>query len=188
MLLNSERTNKVTHSCFQKLVRLFSSHHQLKDEEISMNKFVKFFVVFVFVALFAMSATAQNKTDNSNNKPSDKPTTQPEAKKEEPKKEEKNPLLDKWELIISAPGEDLDGTLTLEKDGDNYKGSVMTVLGEAPLKNIKIKDNTFTSDITVNVQGQSIEGTMSGELKEGKLKGDFNLPGIGVVPYTGKKP
>jgi hypothetical protein len=152
-----------------------------------MNKFVKIFVAFVFVALFAMSATAQNKTDNSNNKPSDKPATQPEVKKEEPKKEEKNPLLNKWSLIISAPGQDLDGTLTLEKDGDNYMGSVMTVFGEAPLKNIKIKDNTFTADITVNVQGQTMEGTMTGKIEEGKLTGDINLPGFPSVPYSGKK-
>lgn len=152
-----------------------------------MNKFVKFFVAFVFVALFAMSATAQNKTDNTNNKPADKPVTQPEAKMEESKKDEKNLLLNKWSLIISAPGQDLDGTLTLDKDGENYKGSVMTALGEAPLKNIKIKDNTFTADITVNVQGQTMEGTMTGKIEEGKLKGDINLPGIPVVPYSGKK-
>ena len=141
-----------------------------------MKKFAILCVTFIFVALFNVSTLAQGNL-----------ATASATKSNETKKED-SPLISNWEVIISAPGQDLAGTFKLEKDGDNFKGSLTTDLGEAPLKNIKIKDdNSFTADITVNAQGQTMEGTISGKLEEEKLKGDITLPGLGAIPYTGKK-
>jgi hypothetical protein len=136
-----------------------------------MKKLAIFCFSFIFVALFSVAAAAQENT----NKP-------------EEKKDEKNPLVANWEVTFAAPGQNIPGTFKLEKDGENYKGSVLTDLGEAPLKNIKIKDNTFTADITVNVQGQTMDGTMNGKLEAEKLSGELNLPGFPAITYTGKKP
>ncbi len=132
-------------------------------------------IAFIFVALFAVAASAQGGTE-----PPAKPKT------EEPKKEA-SPLLAKWDVVIAAPGQDYIGTLKLEKAGEAYKGSVTTELGEAPLANIKVEGDSFTSNITVNAQGQTLDGTMSGKLKDGKLSGVINLSAVGEIPYTGKK-
>lgn len=132
-----------------------------------MKKLAIICAVFVVTALVSVSVTAQTKT---------------EEKKE-------SALLATWSISIAAPGQELPGTFKLEKDGDNYKGSVTTDLsGESLLKNIKINDdNSFTADITVNVQGQNIEGTMTGKLADDKLSGELNLAGFGAIPYSGKK-
>jgi hypothetical protein len=140
-----------------------------------MKKLTILCVAFIFVALSAVSISAQAEKKD-------------EPKKDEPKKEEKSALVDNWEVTISAPGQELPGTLKIEKDGDNFKGAVVTALGEAPLKNIKIKDDSFTADMTANVQGQVYEGTMTGKLTDGKLAGEINLSGLGAIPYSGKKP
>ena len=133
-----------------------------------MKKLAILGIAFIFTALFIITASAQGATDE--------------------KKAETSALVATWDINISAPGQDLLGTFKLEKDGDNYKGAVNTELGEAPLKNIKIKDdNTFTADITVNVQGQSMEGTMTGKLADEKITGEINLTGFGAIPYSGKK-
>jgi hypothetical protein len=136
-----------------------------------MKKLTVLCVAFIFMALLAVSASAQ-----------------PEPKKEEPKKEEKSAIVGEWDVIISAPGQDLPGKLKIEKDGDNYKGAVITDLGEAPLKNIKVAADSFNSEMTANVQGQTFEGTINGKLAEGKLTGIINLTGLGEIPYSGKKP
>lgn len=99
-----------------------------------------------------------------------------------------SPLLGAWDVTISAPGQDLPGTLKISKAGENFAGSLTTDLGEAPLKNIKIKDDSFNADITADVQGQSMEGTMTGKLANEKLSGEITLSGLGAIPYTGKKP
>ncbi len=96
-------------------------------------------------------------------------------------------LLAKWDIVIAGPGQDIIGTLNLEKDGDEIKGAIVTEMGDAPLKNIKITENSFTADISTVMQGQSFDGTANGKLEEGKLSGVINLGGIGEIPYTGKK-
>ena len=93
----------------------------------------------------------------------------------------------KWQLIISAPGQDLPGSMVMSKEGNNYKGSVNTPLGEAPLTNIKVDGNQMKANITVNAQGQELSGTISGTLSDGGIKGEVSLPGLPAIPFTGKK-
>ena len=135
---------------------------------LCLKKLIILGIAFIFTALLTVSASAQGATDE--------------------KKAETSALIATWDITISAPGQDLVGTFKLEKDGENYKGAVNTDLGEAPLKNIKVNDDdTFTADITVNVQGQTMEGTMSGKLADEKISGEINLAGLGVISYAGKK-
>lgn len=134
-------------------------------------------VAFIFVSLFAVATSAQ-----------EKPGEPAKPKAEETKKTE-SAVLTKWDVTIAAPGQDYAGTLKIEKAGDVYKGSVTTELGEAPLAGIKVDGDSFTATITVNAQGQVIEGTMSGKAtKDGKISGEMVLNGLGSIPYTGKKP
>lgn len=137
------------------------------SDYLSMKKLAILSVTFIFAALFSISSLAQTSTD--------------ETKKE-------SPLLAKWDIIFSALGQEAPGTFKLEKDGDNFKGLVSKGLGDFSLKNIKVKDdNTFTSDVTVNFQGQSFVGTMNGKLDGDKLSGELNLLGLGAIPFAGKK-
>ncbi|MBX7170944.1 MAG: hypothetical protein K1X72_08305 [Pyrinomonadaceae bacterium] len=129
-----------------------------------MKKLAILCVTFIFVALFSVAVSAQT-----------------EEKKD-------SPLLTHWSVTISAQGQDLPGTIKLEKDGDNFKGGLTTDLGEAPFKNIKINaDNTFTAEVTANVQGQSFDGTVTGKLEGDKLSGEITLSGLGAFGYSGKK-
>lgn len=141
-----------------------------------MKKIAILCVAFISVALFAFSALAQGSS------------TTPTAKSEEKKSDDKSPLLASWEVSISAQGQEIPGTLKLEKDGDAFKGSLTTDLADSPFKNIKINaDNTFTAEMSANIQGQSFEGTVTGKLDGEKLTGEISLSGLGAFPYTGKK-
>lgn len=114
------------------------------------------------------------------------PADAPKPKADDTKKESAVVGV-KWDVVISAPGQDYAGTLRIEKAGEKFSGAVMTELGEAPLANIKIDGDAFSASITVNAMGQTIEGTMSGKVKDGKITGEMNLQGLGSIPYTGKK-
>ena len=143
-----------------------------------MKKSLIPFIAFMFVASFAVEASAQGNPPPPQEKPK---TVEPK------KKEEASPLLAKWDVVFAAPGQDYAGTFTLEKDKDSFKGTVATELGESPLSNIKVTGDSFTASIVVNAQGQSLDGTMSGKVADGKLTGDLNLSDVGAIPYTGKK-
>ncbi|HEX3101085.1 MAG TPA: hypothetical protein VHQ01_04810 [Pyrinomonadaceae bacterium] len=143
-----------------------------------MKKPLILFIAIICMALFAVAASAQGN-------PPPPPPEKPKA--DAPKKEEASPLLTKWDVVFAAPGQDYAGTLSLEKDKDSYKGSVVTELGEAPLSNIKVTGDSFTGNIVVNAQGQSLDGTISGKVADGKLNGELNLSALGAIPYSGKK-
>lgn len=134
-------------------------------------------LVFVFAGLLAITAAAQGGASGS-----------PAPGSEAPKKAADSPLVANWDVTVTAPGQELPGMLKLEKDGDGFKGTLVTDMGEAPLKNVKITEDSFTSEMTAIIQGQTFEGTMTGKLTDGKLAGEINLAGIGAIPYTGQKP
>ena len=140
-----------------------------------MKKQFALTIAFILVALFAVNTSAQGK-----------PAEPTKPKADETKKE--STLLTKWDVVISAPGQDYAGTLKLEKTADGFKGSVTTELGEAPLSGIKVDGDAFTGNIVVSAQGTTIEGTISGKAKDGKISGELVLNGLGNIPYTGKKP
>jgi len=110
---------------------------------------------------------------------------------EEPKKAESAALLSNWDIVISAPGQELAGTLKLAKDAEaKIKGSVITEFGESPVANVVINGDAFTGNITVSVQGSAYDGTITGTVKDGKLTGEISLSGLGAFAYSGaaKKP
>lgn len=101
---------------------------------------------------------------------------------------ETSPLVGTWKIVISAPGQEMPGTLTISSVADGkYEGSLTTDLGVVPLRNVVVNGESFTSEMTANVQGQSFEGTMNGNLKDSALTGEINLSGLGAIPYSGSK-
>ena len=157
-------------------VYLRSKNLSARTKEIIMKRQLTLCVAFIFVSLFAVTTSAQ-----------EKPAEPAKPKAEETKKTD-SAVLTKWDVVISAPGQDYAGTLKLEKDGTAFKGSVTTELGEAPLSGIKVDGDSFTAAIVVNAQGETIEGTMSGKAKDGKIRGEMVVHGLGSIPYSGKKP
>jgi hypothetical protein len=142
-----------------------------------MKRSILLCIAVLFVALSAVAVSAQgNNTDPAKPKGND------------PAKDTVSPLVATWNIVIAAPGQDMPGTLKIEKTGDVYKGSVVTDLGEAPLDTVKVDGDSFTAGITVNAQGQTMTGTINGKLKDDKLTGEISLAAVGVIPYTGKKP
>lgn len=145
----------------------------------------KLFTLAFAMMLGSMLATGVAAQDGKPAQPA-KPAEPTKPKADETKKTE-SAVLSKWEVSISAPGQEYAGVLKLEKTGDVYKGTLTTELGEAPLSGIKVDGDSFTSAIAVNAMGQTIEGTVSGKAKDGKISGELNLNGLGVIPYAGKK-
>ncbi|HMT07381.1 MAG TPA: hypothetical protein PKA82_05200 [Pyrinomonadaceae bacterium] len=97
-------------------------------------------------------------------------------------------VVAKWNVVFAAPGQDVSGTITIEKVGDVFKGNAVTEYGDAPMSDVKVAGDTFSGKIVVNAQGQAFSGTISGGVKDGKLAGELVLEGLGNIPYSGSKP
>lgn len=98
-----------------------------------------------------------------------------------------NPLIANWQITLSASERDWSGTLNLENGTSGYKGDIMTFMGGNTLRNIVITSNVFSAAVTLQVEGQIKEGTITGKLENGVISGELNLQTLGVYPFTGKK-
>ena len=116
----------------------------------------------VLIALFTVTASAQ-------------------------KAEAESPVVAKWNVVFSAPGQDVAGTLNLEKETNGHRGVISTELGDSPLSDIKITGDSFNGKVVVNAQGQSFAGTITGSVKDGKISGELVLEGLGNIPFSGSK-
>lgn len=147
-----------------------------------MKKLFTIASAMMLASMLGVAASAQqNPTGPS------KPKADESKPKADDTKRAESAVLTKWEVSISAPGQEYAGVLKLEKAGEGFKGSLTTELGEAPLAGIKVDGDSFTAAISVNAMGSVIEGTVSGKAKDGKISGELNLDGLGVIPYAGKK-
>jgi hypothetical protein len=45
----------------------------------------------------------------------------------------------------------------------------------------------MTADISVNVQGQTMDGKVTGSIAGNEMKGEVALPSFPPIPFTGKR-
>lgn len=80
-----------------------------------------------------------------------------------------------WDYVIKGtPDGDTEGVLIIEKEGDNYTGSLNTSQGSLPLDDVEIEDNVLTSSF--NYSGYTIDmtGTFEGDAFDGKCSVEYN--------------
>lgn len=110
-----------------------------------------------------------------------------EIKKNEPG--EKVDFSGSWAMTTEAPDRKYGSTFTLEKDGNNYSGTITGDLMPQPLvlKDITEEGSALSFSYTVDVGGQSINVTVSIVTDGDEFKGNANTVEYGSFPVTGKK-
>lgn len=92
-----------------------------------------------------------------------------------------------WNINIEAPGQSLAATLNLTQQGEKITGTMQSqFLGTSDIKNGAVTASGFSFDATVNVQGQSIELSLSGKVTGNQVSGSISSP-MGAIPFSGTK-
>lgn len=98
-----------------------------------------------------------------------------DATKKAPMKEKmEKPMLDPyagtWEYeVTDTPNGDVTGDLIITKEGDSYKAKLSSELGEAPINNLSLENNSIKG--TFDMQGYeiSISGAFDGDALNGEV-------------------
>jgi zinc protease len=94
----------------------------------------------------------------------------------------------KWNLKLEAMGQELAVTLTLEQNGNDATGTLETMLGNGDLTYGRVKGNDFTATAMAEVQGQSVEFTISGVVEGDSMKGSISTQMIPMpLDFTGTR-
>ncbi len=110
-----------------------------------------------------------------------------EAKKGDPNA--KVDIAGEWAMATETPQGKNEGTLTIRKDGSNFKGTVSG--GRLPqpvdLEEVTLDGNALTFRYTVNFGGQSLTVTVEATVEGDTFKGTASIAEFGSFPVEGKK-
>ena len=93
-----------------------------------------------------------------------------------------------WELSLDFQGQRLPVTLTLEQNGERISGKIDTVLGSGNIEDGAVKGDRVTATAKTEIQGQSVDFSISGSVKGDAITGTLSAP---IIPdslsFEGKR-
>ena len=91
-----------------------------------------------------------------------------------------------WLVTIESPQGPATVDLTMKQAGEALTGTVTSPMGSVDFKGKVLKDALSVS-YTMNLQGNSIEITMTGTVAGDAIAGNLDFGGLGEVPWTAKR-
>jgi hypothetical protein len=116
-----------------------------------------FLFAFLFVGLFAVSASAQSKS-----------------------------VAGEWDGAFETPGGDRPFKVVLKVDGEKVSGTARRPSGDVPLQGtLKGKDITFSYTISYN--GNDLTMSFAGKVDGDKMTGSVSFGGNADAPWTARR-
>ena len=84
----------------------------------------------------------------------------------------------KWTLSVDFQGQNFPVSLVLEQSEENVSGKLESMLGEGIVENGKVKGNKFSAAAKSEMQGQTVELTISGTVENDSINGSLTAPMI----------
>lgn len=94
-----------------------------------------------------------------------------------------DPVSGDWDAEADAQGNTIPFTLKLKLEGDKVTGSSESAMGAAPLTKGSFAGDKLTFSLDIP-QGAI---TFTGMVKDGKISGEFEIPGMGAGKWQAKK-
>jgi len=91
-----------------------------------------------------------------------------------------------WVVTVESPQGTTSIDATMKQAGEDLTGSITSPMGSVDFKGKVIKD-ALNVRYTLDLQGNSIEITMTGTVAGDSITGNLNFGGMGDVPWTAKK-
>lgn len=91
-----------------------------------------------------------------------------------------------WDVVVQGPEGPMQSTLTLTQKADSVAGSFESQVGSGGVTGTARGDSLFIT-LAINANGQGINVTGVGALKDGTLNGVFLAEGMGEFPFTAKR-
>ena len=102
--------------------------------------------------------------------------------------EETADIAGEWDLTLDFQGQKLPISLNLNQDGENITGKLESMLGEGEISDGKVRGSKFSAVAKTQLQGQTLELTISGVISDGMMKGTVNAPIIPApIEFRGEK-
>ena len=93
-----------------------------------------------------------------------------------------------WNLSLNSPQGPMDVTLTVTQNGTNLTGTTSSAVGNADIVEGTLNGNNFHFTINLNSpEIGSLSVTFTGTVQGNRMSGSIDVPGMGVMDFTGSK-
>ncbi len=95
-----------------------------------------------------------------------------------------------WDLSLEGPNGTIEPQLTLSKNGEKLSGKYVSPFGEREPKNVTLKDNKLSWEISGDADGAQFKVVYAGTPRGNKIEGnaEFDFDGnTGSMEFTGKR-
>ncbi len=82
-----------------------------------------------------------------------------------------------WKLSITSPTGTREITADLQQNGENVSGSLTMPFGAATITSGRLSGNELTLEISMDIQGRSVPGKLTGRIDGNSLTGTMNVMG-----------
>ncbi len=94
-------------------------------------------------------------------------------------------IVGSWALEVSLPnGQTLPATLVIKQDAGKTTGEVQAQMANFSINNITLNGNTFDAPFAMQMQGQAMEGKMTGNVQGDKMSGTITVNTQGLPPFS----
>jgi dipeptidyl aminopeptidase/acylaminoacyl peptidase len=91
----------------------------------------------------------------------------------------------KWTLSVDAGGQVIDLVSEIKQTGSDFVGTMSSMVGGGSFEKGKVSGSTFTATLNADVQGSPTVISLEGKVEGSKMSGTMNVPGFGVLAFTG---
>lgn len=98
-------------------------------------------------------------------------------------------LSGEWAISIGVPGGQMPATLTIERSGDSYAGTLTSQMGAGRFDRIVLDGQSFGALLAFEMQGQTVEGKVAGDIDGEEIGGtiELSIPGAPALSFSGNK-
>lgn len=94
----------------------------------------------------------------------------------------------KWKLVLDFQGQQLPVSLNLEQNASSISGELETMLGNGKITSGKVKGAKVSATATAEMQGNTVEFVINGQLDGDTLTGTISSPLVPApLPFSGTR-
>lgn len=94
----------------------------------------------------------------------------------------------KWALSLDLMGRPVPITLTIDQDGNEFSGKMVTMLGEGTIERGRVRGNEINATAVAEMSGQPVEFVISGSIEGDTISGSITAPIVNEpISFTGER-
>jgi imidazolonepropionase-like amidohydrolase len=93
-----------------------------------------------------------------------------------------------WDMVIRTTQGDINGKLSLRREGEQINGTITTHAGSFAIQNAAVRGNQLRFSVSLQMGGDTMQASVTGTIEGDTMRGMIVMPALGSFEFTGSRP